>query len=176
MDDSGNEAFVISIGFHHTSIAAYRNEQVVWESQLSVGGVDWMLALKDHLRFARHLLVGRYMAERAILELGTALPLSPERTYVFRGRNLETGLPDAVTLSELEVREQMHSSLQQLADGLTRVFRRVEGYKDAYPPHVPDSLLPALNKNGIVLTGDFGQIPGLAQFIQDALNLAVTSK
>ena len=42
----------------------------------------------------------------------TLIPLTPERTYLIMGRNLDTGLPARMEISSIEVREQISSALQ----------------------------------------------------------------
>ena len=41
------------------------------------------------------------------IEAGSAYPLDPELTVELRGRNLITGLPEAVDISSVELREAL---------------------------------------------------------------------
>ena len=59
----------------------------------------------QHLRNKHNLLIGEPTAEKAKIDIGSAYPLPQERTYMVKGRNLTTGLPDSVEVSSIEIRE-----------------------------------------------------------------------
>ncbi len=65
---------------------------------------------EDIVNYARqkyNLLIGLRMAERTKIEIGSAYPMERERTMILRGRNLVTGLPEAVEVSSVEIREAL---------------------------------------------------------------------
>ena len=65
----------------------------------------------QHLRNKHNLLIGEPTAEKAKIDIGSAYPLPQERTYMVKGRNLTTGLPDSVEVSSIEIREAIGGSV-----------------------------------------------------------------
>jgi rod shape-determining protein MreB len=102
------------------------------------------------------------MAERAKMEVGSAYPLEQERTMIIRGRNLITGLPEAVEVSSVEVREALSSSVDVIVDA-------VKDTLDETPPE----LVADLMEHGIVLAGGGALLQGLAQRLQDETRMHV---
>ncbi|NIV29778.1 MAG: rod shape-determining protein, partial [Anaerolineae bacterium] len=50
------------------------------------------------------------------LTIGSAYPLKEEKTMTIRGRNLVSGLPEAVEISSVEVREALANSVKIILD------------------------------------------------------------
>lgn len=81
---------------------------------------------------------------------------------ILRGRNLITGLPEAVEVSSVEVREALSSSVQVIVDA-------VKATLDETPPE----LVADLMEYGIVLAGGGALLQGLAQRLQDETRMHV---
>src|SRR5258708_40118946 len=167
--------FVISVNFRDTDISFWRNGESVWQSRLSQGGVDAVIALMNHLRFAHNLLVGRYSAEHIILEIGSAAPLDPSPAIIVRGRDLISGELSQLEITSEDVRDVLDFWLHSLSGHLSAIFRTSEATGDSvpYPDRIPPELKPVLGTKPIVLAGDFGLLNGLDQFIQNSLKLTV---
>ena len=114
---------------------------------------------EDIVNYSRqkyNLLIGERMAERVKIEIGSAYPLEHERTMIIRGRNLITGLPEAIEISSVEIREALTGSVEVIVDA-------VKDTLDDTPPE----LVADLMEHGIVLAGGGALLQGLAQRIQD---------
>jgi rod shape-determining protein MreB len=102
------------------------------------------------------------MAERAKIEIGSAYPLEQERTMIIRGRNLISGLPEAIEVSSVEIREALSGSVDVIVDA-------VKDTLDETPPE----LVADLMEHGIVLAGGGALLQGLAQRLQDETRMHV---
>ena len=102
------------------------------------------------------------MAERSKIEVGSAYPLEQERTLIIRGRNLITGLPEAIEVSSVEIREALSGSVDVIVDA-------VKDTLDETPPE----LVADLMEYGIVLAGGGALLQGLAQRLQDETRMHV---
>jgi rod shape-determining protein MreB len=102
------------------------------------------------------------MAERSKIEIGSAYPLEQERTMIIRGRNLISGLPEAVEVSSVEIREALSGSVDVIVDA-------VKDTLDETPPE----LVADLMEHGIVLAGGGALLQGLAQRLQDETRMHV---
>jgi rod shape-determining protein MreB len=114
----------------------------------------------QYMRTKHNLLIGEPTAERVKIEIGSAFPLPQERTVTVKGRNLVTGLPYAVEVSSIEIREALSGSVDILIDTV----------KDALD-ETPPELIGDLMESGICLAGGGGQLKGLAQRIQQEVNI-----
>jgi rod shape-determining protein MreB len=100
------------------------------------------------------------MAERAKIAIGSAYPLSEEMTMTLRGRNLVTGLPEAVEISSIEIREALGNSVNIIVDVIRDTL-------DETPPE----LIADLMETGICLAGGGAQLKGLAERISEETNM-----
>lgn len=81
---------------------------------------------------------------------------------IVRGRNLITGLPEAIEMSSVEVREALSSSVDVIVDAVRDTL-------DETPPE----LVADLMEYGIVLAGGGALLQGLAQRLQDETRMHV---
>jgi rod shape-determining protein MreB len=120
---------------------------------------------EDIIQYARNkynLLIGERMAERVKIGIGSAFPLPEERTMTLRGRNLINGLPQAVEISSIELREAMSPSINIIVD-------TVRDALDETPPELVADLMEV----GVCLAGGGAQIQGLAERIEDVVKMRV---
>lgn len=79
-----------------------------------------------------------------------------------RGRNLVTGLPEAIEISSVEIREAISGSVQTIIDTI----------KDALD-ETPPEIIADLMDIGICLAGGGSLLKGLANRLTDELNVRV---
>jgi rod shape-determining protein MreB len=116
----------------------------------------------QYMRTKYNLLIGERMGERAKMEAGSAYPLPEERRITMRGRNLITGLPEAVDVSSIEIREALSGSVQIIVDTV----------KDAID-ETPPELIADLMESGICLAGGGSQLAGLSERLAEEVNMRV---
>jgi rod shape-determining protein MreB and related proteins len=120
---------------------------------------------EEIIQYARqkyNLLIGERMAERCKIAIGSAYPLPEEQTITIRGRNLITGLPEAIEVSSVEIREA-------LAGPVSIIVETVKATLDETPPE----LVADLMEQGIVLAGGSAQLQGLAERLSDEMRMRV---
>ncbi len=102
------------------------------------------------------------MAEQVKIEAGSAYPLEPELMVELRGRNLVTGLPEAVDVSSVELREALRNSVGIIVDTVRQAI-------DETPPE----LIADLMEHGIALAGGGALLKGLAQRLTEETKMRV---
>mgnify|MGYP001134327496 FL=1 len=90
------------------------------------------------------------MAEKVKIAIGSAYPLKEEQTIDVRGRNLVTGLPEAIEVSSVEIREAMSSSINV-------IVKTIRDALDEAPPEIVSDLIDS----GICLAGGSSQLRNL---------------
>jgi rod shape-determining protein MreB and related proteins len=157
-------SMIIDIGGGTTELAIMSMQGIVVNRSLRVAGDELDADIVQYVRNKYHLLIGERMAEQAKIAIGSAFPLPTESTITVRGRNLITGLPDAVEISSVEIREAISGSVQVIVDTI----------KDALD-EAPPEILSDLIDSGICLAGGSSQLKGLGDRINDELKIKVWS-
>lgn len=154
--------FVVDIGGGTTEIAVISLGGIVLNRGLRIAGDEMDEAMVSYLRMRYSLLLGQTSAEELKIQLGSAVAQRPERHYVVRGRDLETGLPKSVKVSGEDVREALVPIVQQI---ITRVVETLE--------ECPPELSADIMERGILLTGGGALIRGIDQLISESLKIPV---
>jgi rod shape-determining protein MreB len=107
------------------------------------------------------ILIGERTAEMVKIAIGSVIPGEYMETKV-HGRDLLTGLPREVVVTDSDIREATASSIKGL----------VEGVKDMLET-TPPEILSDIMRGGITLSGGGALIPGLNQLLQKVLKIPV---
>ncbi|HET7010685.1 MAG TPA: rod shape-determining protein [Anaerolineales bacterium] len=155
-------SMIVDIGGGTTELAVYSMGGIVVSRSLRVAGDEMDQDIINYVRNKYNLLLGERMAERVKIAIGSAFPLKEEKTMTIRGRNLVSGLPEAVEVSSIEVREALGSSVRVI----------LETIKDAMD-EVPPELVADLMETGICLSGGGSQLLLLAERLSQDLHMRV---
>lgn len=155
-------SMIVDIGGGTTEVAVFAMRGIVVKRSIRVAGDEMDEDIIQYARSKYNLLIGERMAERAKIGIGSAFPLPEEQTMTLRGRNLINGLPQAVEISSIELREAMAPSINIIVDTVRDTI-------DETPPE----LVADLMESGICLAGGGGQIRGLAERLEDLIKIRV---
>lgn len=155
-------SMIVDIGGGTTEVAIYSLGGIVVSRSLRVAGDEMDQEVIAYVRNKYNLLIGERMAERAKLALGSAFPSKDERTMTLRGRNLVSGLPEAIEVSSIEIREAISGSVKVI----------IETLRDAID-ETPPEIIADLMEVGICLAGGGSQLRGLDKRVSDELNMRV---
>lgn len=155
-------SMVVDIGGGTTEMAVFSMGGVVVSRSLRVAGDEMDQDIVAYVRNKYNLLTGERMAERVKLEIGSAYPLKEERTTTVRGRNLVSGLPEAIEVSSVEIREALSNSIRIIVDTI----------RDALD-EVPPELISDLMESGICLCGGGSLLRGMADRLAQDVRMRV---
>lgn len=155
-------SMVVDIGGGTTEVAVFALGGIVVSRSIRVAGDEMDEDIIQYMRTKYNLLIGERMAERAKMEAGSAYPLPEERRITMRGRNLITGLPEAIDISSIELREALSGSVQIIVDAI----------KDAID-ETPPELIADLMESGICMAGGGSQLAGLSERLAEEVNMRV---
>jgi rod shape-determining protein MreB len=153
---------VVDIGGGTSEVAVMSMGGVVVDRSLRVAGDEMDQDIVQYVRNKYNLLIGERMAEQIKMQIGSAYPLSQELTMFARGRNLVTGLPDAIEVSSVEIREAISGSVNTIIDTIKDAL-------DETPPEIIADLMEA----GVCLAGGGALLKGLAERLTDELRVRV---
>ena len=134
-------SMVVDIGGGTTEIAVMSLGGVVYSKSLRVAGDALDGSIIAYMRKKMNLMIGDSTAEKIKKEIGTAIPTN-NNTYAVKGRDLRSGTPKEVNITEEDTAEALNDILRQMVNGI----------KDALES-TPPELSADLVDMGLVLTG-----------------------
>lgn len=155
-------SMIIDIGGGTTEVAVTSLGGIVVARSIRVAGDEMDEDIINYARQKYNLLIGEQMAESVKIEAGSAYPLEEELMVVLRGRNLISGLPEAIDISSVELREALRNSVGIIIDTVRQAI-------DETPPE----LISDLMQHGIALAGGGALLKGLAQRLSEESRMRV---
>ena len=152
--------FMVDIGGGTTEVAVISLGGIVVAKSLRVAG-DRLN--QDIVRFAQEeykLLIGERAAEEAKIAIGSAYPLKEKKEIPLRGRNLITGLPEEIIVSDEEIRRALAKSVRQIVSAVKTTVEET-----------PPELLADIMTKGINLSGGGSLLKGLDILIQEEVKI-----
>jgi|TARA_Y100000031_G_scaffold10408_1_gene11238 rod shape-determining protein MreB len=134
-------SMVVDIGGGTTEMAVMSLGGVVYANSLRVAGDAMDHALQNFMRKEYNLLIGDSTAEKIKKEIGTAIPTNNNK-YPVKGRDIRSGTPKEVNITEDDTSEALNPILREMIDGV----------KDALE-NTPPELSSDLVDMGLTLTG-----------------------
>jgi rod shape-determining protein MreB len=155
-------SMVIDIGGGTTEVAVFSMGGIVLSRSLRVAGDEMDQDIIQYARNKYNLLIGERMAEKVKMTVGSAHSLWEEKTFTLRGRNLVSGLPEAVEVSSIEIREALSNSVNTI----------VAAIKDAID-ETPPEIIADLMESGVCMAGGGAILQGLCERLQEELKIRV---
>lgn len=169
---------VVDVGGGTTEIAVISLGGIVVSRSLKIAGDDMDEAIGHYIRLRHSLLLGERTIEDLKIKLGSAYERGSKKTKktdkdldkkpeenkmaVVRGRDLETGLPKSIRVTDDEVREA-------LAPVVAKIVEAVADVLEEAPPELTSDIL----ENGILLTGGGSLLYGFDKLIVDRTKIPV---
>lgn len=186
---SPNGVMIVDIGGGTTEIAVISLGGIVVSKSLRVAGDEMDQAILHYIRLKHGLILGDATAENVKIKIGSAYKKSSkskiknsklstgeisenqlevrreseeEQMAIVRGRDIESGLPKSLRVSESEIREALSPVLTQIIEGIAQVL-------EESPPELTSDIL----EHGILLTGGGALLGGLDHLIVERTHMPV---
>jgi rod shape-determining protein MreB len=160
IDAAGN--MVVDIGGGTTEVAVISLGGVVISRSLRIAGDEMN---EDIIRFCRdefNLLVGERTAEDVKIAIGSAFPLKERLQYSIRGRDLVSGLPKEVVITDEHVREALSRSIRIIVNNIKTLIEET-----------PPELISDIMQRGISISGGGSLIRGLDRLLASQTGMPV---
>jgi len=159
-DASGS--LIINFGGGKTEIAVISLRGVVTWKSLKVAGEDLNKNITQYARDHFNLMIGERIAEDIKIKIGSACEGNEEFSIEMRGRDLLSGLPREIIISDKQIRESLMPSLNIFFDSIKSVLEIT-----------PPELVADIYEKGLVLCGGGSQLKGLERIIAQQLEIPV---
>lgn len=158
-----NGCMVVDIGGGTCDIAVISLGGIVVRESIKIAGDKFDEAIIKHVRIKHKLMIGEKTAEDLKINIGSAFKDSRNLTYMMKGRNLITGLPDEIEITTEEVRKAIKEPVQSIVDKVKIVLEKT-----------PPELAADIMEKGIVMTGGGSLLYGLDKLIEFKTGVAVS--
>lgn len=153
---------VVDIGGGTADIAVISLGGSVVSESIKIGGDKFDEAIVRYMRKKHNLLIGERSAEKMKIEIGTAYKREKEKSMKISGRNLVTGLPEAITVTSAEMLEALDECAEQIVVTAHNVLEKT-----------PPELAADISDSGIIMTGGGSLLYGLDKRIEERLGIKV---
>ena len=155
-------SMVVDIGGGTTEIAVMSLGGLVYSKSLRVAGDAMDTALINYMRKEYNLMIGDSTAEKIKKEIGTAIP-STNNVFLMKGRDIRTGTPKEISLTEEDACEALMPILSQMLAAIKEAL-------ESTPPELSADLVDM----GLVLTGGGALLKNIDKLISKDTGLPVT--
>jgi rod shape-determining protein MreB len=152
---------VVDIGGGTTDIAVISLSGIVRSKNLKIAGDLLNTMIINYMKDEFKLLIGERTAEAVKISVGGVAADVPMEAEV-RGRDLVTGLPRQVIVTDSDIREAIMPAIISLVDGVKEVLETT-----------PPELLSDIMHRGLVLTGGGALLRGLDKMLENALKIPI---
>ncbi len=153
---------VVNIGADTTEISLISLGGIVQSRLLKVGGTKFDESIQQAVKKKHNLVIGMKSAERLKMNLASGIKEDEEITFDVMGRNLITGLPSKVTVTNHLVFDAMSESLSSIIDSIRFILEKT-------PPELSMDIM----HEGVCMTGGSTHIKNLDLLIQQETGLAI---
>jgi rod shape-determining protein MreB len=155
-------SMIVDIGGGTTEVAVISMGGIVTSRSLKIAGDKMNQDIIDFARDEFNLLLGERTAEEIKISVGSALPIDDPIQASMRGRDLVSGLPKEVKVTDEQIRIALSRSVSQI----------VTNIKDAIEETPPELVADIMDK-GIVITGGGGLLRKLGDLVNQATQTKV---
>lgn len=153
---------VIDIGGGTTDIAILSMNDMVTSSSIRVAGNLFDQDIIKYIKDRYKLLIGEKTAEDIKINFANVYNPDKKQELEIRGRNLLTGLPHTIVMTQDETKEALKESINKIVKSCTNVLEQT-------PPELSADIVD----RGIVLTGGGALLTGLTDLLSEELQVPV---
>lgn len=153
---------IVDIGGGTTDIAVMSLGGIVQSKSIKLAGDKMNQDVIDYLRNEYKILVGEKTAEEIKVAVGSVQSKSEGLEVTVRGRDLISGLPREIMISDRDIYEAIHNSIQVIVDGIREVL-------ETTPPEIVSDVI----NRGMFITGGGALIHGIDVIISDTFKVPV---
>ena len=153
---------VVDIGGGNTEVAVISLSGVVTWKSTTIAGDEMNRNIMQYAREVFNLFVGEAHAEQIKIKVGSALKMGESIEFPMRGRDVITGLPKEVMISDEHIREALDRSVKTVVDYIKMTLEIT-----------PPELTADIHERGMLLVGGGAQLRGLDKVIAQAAEIPV---
>jgi rod shape-determining protein MreB len=155
-------SMLVDIGGGNTDIAVISLGGIVRSKNVRIAGDKLNADIISYVRSEFKILIGEKTAEDVKMAIGSVIEGGGRLEAVVRGRDLITGLPREIILTDSDIREAISQSVDTLVESVREVLETT-----------PPEILSDIMRSGIMLTGGGALLKGLDALLAEWLKVPV---
>lgn len=155
-------SMIVDIGGGTVDIAVISLGGIVRSKNLRVAGDKLNQDIISYVRSEFKILIGEKTAENVKMAIGTAIEGGEHMEALIRGRDLITGLPREIIITDSDIREAISQSVDTLVESVREVLETT-----------PPEILSDIMHSGIVLVGGGALLKGLDSLLAQWIKVPV---
>lgn len=155
-------SMIVDIGGGTTEVAIISLGGIVTSKSLRIAGDELDQSIIAYIKKENNLMIGERTAEQIKMEIGSAFKIEEERIMEIKGRDLVTGLPKIIEVSESEIREALREPISSIIEAIKTTLEKT-----------PPELAADIMDKGIMLAGGGALLRGLDVLIARETNMPV---
>ena len=153
---------VLDIGGGTTDIAVLSLNGIVSSASVKVAGNAIDNDIIKYIREKYKLLIGEKTAEDIKIEFTNIYKPSKKEKKEIKGRDLITGLPKAIEITQDETKEATKESIN-------KIIKTIKSVLEQTPPELSADIV----EKGLILTGGGALLTGLIELLEEELTIPV---
>ncbi len=155
-------SMIVDIGGGTTEVAIISLGGIVTSRSLRIAGDELDQSIIAYIKKEYNLMIGERTAEQIKMEIGSAFKVEDERNMEVKGRDLVSGLPKIVEISESQIREALREPISSIIEAIKTTLEKT-----------PPELAADIMEKGIMLAGGGALLKGLDVLIARETNMPV---
>lgn len=155
-------SMILDIGGGTTDIGVVSLGGLVNARNVRIAGDRFNADIISYVRNEYKVLIGEKTAEELKIMLASVAPRGERIEQIARGRDLVTGLPREILLTDQDIRNAIGHSIEELVESAKEVLETT-----------PPELVADIMQRGISLVGGGALIRGLAEYLTESLGVPV---
>ena len=153
---------VLDIGGGTTDIAVLSLNGIVSSSSVKIAGNAIDNDIIKYIREKYKLLIGEKTAEDIKINFANVYKHNKKEKMEIKGRDLITGLPKAISITQDETKEATKESV-------TKIIKTIKSVLEQTPPELSADIV----EKGLILTGGGALLTGLIDLLEEELTIPV---
>ncbi len=156
-----NGVMVVDIGGGSTDVGVLSLGDIVVSESIRIAGNHMDNLILNYIQYAHRLLIGKKTAETIKIEIGTLREeITEERVCTACGRDVITGLPKRIELTQTEIRDVLIEPFETITNTILKVLQET-----------PAELSSDIMKNGVIINGGGALVDGIEEFLHKRIDL-----
>lgn len=161
--DEPTGSMIVDMGGGTTEIAVISLGGIVTSKSLRIAGDELDQAIINYIKKEYNLMIGERTSEAIKMELGSAYKTDDEeRTMNIKGRDLISGLPKTIEISETQIRDALKEPIASIIEAIKTTLEKT-----------PPELAADIMDKGIMLAGGGALLRGLDMLINHETHMPV---
>lgn len=153
---------IVDIGGGTTDISIISINEVVISKTITIAGNKFNEDIIDFIKKKYKLLIGEKTTEEIKKKYLNIYNANDKVKFKITGKDLITGLPSTMEISQVEIKESISKSINEIIESIISVL-------EESPPEISADIV----EKGIILTGGSSQICGLINLLKERLKIPI---